>query len=97
MGTTLETLMTTERPGYGDRPTLRFAACIEQWHGARYVELSVAADGERRRTVSVRQRELPGLIAALQRAQERICDAPESFTEGMTHAEYAASAACPIR
>lgn len=98
MAVTLETLLESERKGYGNQPDLRLVVTLEQHSCARYVQLALLKEGlgAAHRKVTIRQRELDGIIAALRMAQERICDGDGTFTQGMSIEVYAASEACPI-
>ncbi len=98
MSSTLETLCTMTRKGYGDRPNLELVLTVEQYDGSRFIQLDLKTNGTSgpKNRVTIRQKEIPTIIEALSRGIDRICDDPDSFTEGMSHAEYAASPACPF-
>jgi hypothetical protein len=94
----LETLLKTERKGYGNQPDLSLVVSIQQYDSSRYVQLEILADGQphKARRVTVRQKELSAVIAALQLAQDRICAGQDSFTESLSNEAYAASPGCLI-
>lgn len=95
---TLKVLFSAHRPGFKGKPDMEVRLTLESFEGKRYAAWGAYKAGAARseKLVSIRKEELPGVLAALQRAIELWEREDGEFTGELSAAEYAAHPSCPI-
>ena len=95
----LQTLFSATRKGFEGKPDAEVRLTLESFNGARYAAWGAYNVDATKPTkqISIRKDELPGVLAALQRAVELWEKPDEAFTGDLSHHEYAMHPSCPIR
>ncbi len=88
----LETLYEAVRKGFNGKPDVTVRLTLESYNGNRYALWATYQEGSSKpdKSTSIREAELPALIAALQVAASKWCTPDTHFAGHLSDREYAA-------
>lgn len=89
---TLKTLFESVRKGYNGKQDVTVKLTLESYNGNRYALWATYQEGSSKpdKSTSIREAELSGFIAALQKARGEWQIPDESYSGYLSHSEYAA-------